>query len=174
VDAGLHDVLRNERVPLVLAAVEYLHPIYQGVCTYPNLLTGGVTGSPDGMTGDELHARAWPVVEPHLHAAREEAAGQYRQFAGTPRVSNDLRKIVPAAFYGRVGLLFVAPEAEHWGRFDAENNKLELHHEPQPGDQDLVNAVAGQTILHGGDVYPIDVQEGLLDVRGTAVAVFRY
>jgi hypothetical protein len=174
VDAGLYDVLRHQRVPLVLAAVEYLHPIYQGVCTYPSLVTGGVTGSPDVMSGDELHARAWPVVELHLHAAREEAASQYRRLAGTPRVSNDLRKIVPAAFFGRVGLLFVAPEAEQWGRFDAESNELELHPEPQPGDQDLVNAVVGQTILHGGKVYPIGVEEELLDVRGTAVAVFRY
>jgi len=48
----------------------------------------------------DLHERAWSIVEPYFQEARNEAAAQYRQFAGTGRTSNDLKSIVPAAYRG--------------------------------------------------------------------------
>ena len=47
IDQGLHPVLRDERAPLVLAGVDYLHPIYRQANTYPHLLDQGLTGNCD-------------------------------------------------------------------------------------------------------------------------------
>ena len=73
VDRGLHALLSDEQVPLVLAGVEYLFPIYREANTYPRLLKEGVAGNPDGESAEVLHTKAWAVVEPYFMRAREEA-----------------------------------------------------------------------------------------------------
>src|SRR5258705_1081515 len=43
-DHGLHAYLREERSPLLLAAVRYYHPIFRETNTYPHLLAEGLDG----------------------------------------------------------------------------------------------------------------------------------
>jgi hypothetical protein len=50
VDRGLHDFLRTEHVPLVLASVAHLWPIYRQANTYPHLIEQGIPGNPDQLT----------------------------------------------------------------------------------------------------------------------------
>jgi hypothetical protein len=56
IDKGLHELVRDERVPLVLAGVDYLHPIYKKVNSYPHLMEAGVGGNPERLSAKELHA----------------------------------------------------------------------------------------------------------------------
>src|SRR3990170_5087733 len=79
IDKGLHELVRDERVPLVLAGVDYLHPIYKEVNTYPHLMEAGVGGNPERLSGKELHAQAWTVVRPYFQKAQREAVDQYQQ-----------------------------------------------------------------------------------------------
>ena len=108
VDKGLHELIGNERVPLVLAAVDYLFPIYKEANTYGNLLDQGIPGNPEGLTAQQLHGQAWNIIEPHFQKAQQDAVGQYYRLAGTGRTSKDLEDIVRAAYHGRVDALFVA------------------------------------------------------------------
>ena len=73
IDAGLRDLLREAQVPLVLAGVEYLLPIYKEVNTYQHLLDGGISGNPEGVNFD-LHRQAWAQVEPFFTREQEQAA----------------------------------------------------------------------------------------------------
>ncbi|PIV00597.1 MAG: hypothetical protein COS57_15555, partial [Syntrophobacterales bacterium CG03_land_8_20_14_0_80_58_14] len=50
IDRGLHDLLRDERAPLVLAGVDYLFPIYREANTYPRLIEEGIPGNPQGIS----------------------------------------------------------------------------------------------------------------------------
>jgi hypothetical protein len=79
IDRGLHDVLREERAPLVLAAVEYLQPIYRDASTYPHLLAKGIEGNPDRLNEKELHDRAWAIVEPQFQENVRQAVALYHQ-----------------------------------------------------------------------------------------------
>lgn len=45
VDEGLHDLLRDEQAPLVLAGVDYLLPIYKEANTYPHLVDQELRGA---------------------------------------------------------------------------------------------------------------------------------
>jgi release factor family 3 len=72
-DAALHETLREERAPLVLAGVEYLWPLYRAANTYPHLTEGGVAGNPHGLRPDELHEKAWKLVEPYFARPEREA-----------------------------------------------------------------------------------------------------
>jgi hypothetical protein len=172
VDRDLQDVLSDEEAPLVLAGVEYLLPIYAKANTHPHLLSHGIEGNPEALSWEELHERAWAIVQPRFQKAQLEAIAQYEQLVSTEQASHDIRTIVPAAHYGRVDTLFVAVGLQRWGAFDPQTNTIDIHGEEEPGDEDLLDLAAVQTLLHGGEVYalePTEVPDGV-----PLAAVFRY
>ncbi len=172
VDNGLSELLGEERSPLVLAGVEYLFPIYREASTYPHLMEEGIAGNPEELSPRELHNRAWATVRPLFLKAQEEAANRYRELAGTEKASAELEKVLPAAYFGRVETLFVALGQQRWGTFDPDPGEIRLHHEAEPGDQDLLDFAAVHTLLNGGTVYALELGE--VPDRAPLAAVFRY
>lgn len=172
IDRGLHELLRDESAPMVLAGVEYLFPIYQQANTYAYLLHQGVPGNPDKLSSGALHEAAWEVVEPYFQRVQERTAAQYRDNVGTARTSNDIREIMPAAYYGQIGSLFVAIDQELWGHYDPTSNTIHVHKEVRFKDDDLLDEAATQTILHGGSVYA--VEQAKVPDESMLAAVFRY
>ncbi len=172
VDKGVHEILRDERAPLVLAGVEYLFPLYREANTYRNLIERGVAGNPDGRRPQDLQSNAWAVVEPYFRKVREDAARRYEEAGGTPLVAKDVREVVPAAVQGRVDSLFVAVGRQIWGSWDGERQEVTLHEEKQKGDRDLLNFAAIQTLLQSGAVYA--VAPGEVPGDGLLAALLRY
>lgn len=172
INRGLHELLHDETVPLVLAGVEYLLALYRDVNTYPHLLARSLTGNPDELSARTLHERAWPLVEPVILQAQRDARAQYQELAATEQASNNLSLIVPAASEGRVAALFAARDREQWGHFDPFAQTLEIHEAAKPGDDDLLERAEMQTIMHGGAVYTLD--HALVPGGQLAAAVFRY
>lgn len=172
VDAGLHSTLRDEQSPLILAAVDYLMPIYRQVNSYPHLMEAGISGNPEERSAEELRAAGWSLVQPHIEKAQQDAIGVYRRYAGGALASHDLPTIVRAAHQGRVQLLLVAAGAQRWGTFDTEADRVAVHAEPAADDEDLLDRAAVQTYLQAGDVYVLasDAMPGEMPVA----AVFRY
>ncbi|HCJ35479.1 MAG TPA: hypothetical protein DHV65_14440 [Ktedonobacter sp.] len=172
IDHGLHELLHNENAPLVLAGVEYLLSIYRKVNTYPHVLEQGVFGNPDKLKAEDMHRRAMTIEDPRLQKAWQDAAAYYRKYAGSERTSLSVKEVVPAAFYGRVELLFVAIDQEQWGVFDPTANSIHIHKEARFNDDDLLDIAATQTLLHGGMVYA--VESGKVPDQAPLAAVFRY
>lgn len=170
IDRGLHDFLRDERSPLVLATVEYLLPIYHKANTYPHLLERGLVGSPDRMSARELHDEAWSILQPYFQKAQKEAAAVYIRLAGTGRTCNDLEEIVRTAHQGQIEILFVAANREQWGTFKGTEDKIRLHERAETGDEDFLNLAALHTLQHGGTVYVVPPTE--VPGEGVAAAVF--
>lgn len=153
VDKALWPVLREERAPLVLAAVDYYHSLFRQVNTYPELTETGITGNCDHMDDRQLREKAWPVVEPLVRAAREsdEARFHYRNSKGMGSIK--LRQAVEASCFGRIEVLFAPSDVERWGTCQRDTGKVEIHDQRRPGDVDLINEAAINTILHGGTLY---------------------
>jgi hypothetical protein len=174
VDRGVSDLLADEDAPLVLAGVEYLLPIYQEANSYPHLVEDGIARDPHRLELETLHAEAWALVEPLFQREQEQALETYRHLSGSDgeRASNELREIVPAAYFERVEALFVALDQERWGTFDPQTGEVDVHEEAQPGDRDLLDLAATRTILNGGSVFAL-TQDALPDPTPLA-AVFRY
>ncbi|HLW68702.1 MAG TPA: hypothetical protein VKS79_25515 [Gemmataceae bacterium] len=159
VNHGVHEHLRREQAPLVLAGVEFLWPLYRQANSYAQLLEQGIPGNPARLTGKELHNRARRLVEPIFEAPRRKAADLYAQFSGTGRTTNDLAEVVSAAFQGKLESLFIAGNQERWGTFDPDGPALAVHDHEQPGDEDLLNVAAVYALQHGSAVYVVDTQE---------------
>jgi len=172
IDRGLRELLRDERVPLMIAGVNYLLPIYREANTYPHLVDAVVMGNPDRTRVEELHKKAWVLLRPRFHKARRDAVAEYQQLAGTGRTSRDVREIVSAAFHRRVARLFVAVGVQRWGTFDPKDHALRLHDEVKPGDEDLLDYAAIQTLINGGIIYA--VKPSLVPDDAALAAVFRY
>lgn len=172
IDRGLHDLLRDERAPLILAGVEYLFPIYREANTCPRLLEGGIGGNPKGLSAEVLHRMAMEIVGPYFRRAEHEAVAQYRQSSGTGLTSDDIREIVPAAFHGRVGQLFVAAGRQRWGSYNPEKGAVDINPEMETTGVDLLEIAAIQTFLNGGSVFTLPLEK-MPDARDLA-AVFRY
>lgn len=172
-DRGLRELLDGDgQTPLVLAGVEYLLPIYRDQTSYPNTLPEGVHGNPDGLTPDELHARAWEVVEERFRDQRRATAERYGDLSGTGRASADLDEVLPAALDGRVDTLFVGRGVRQWGRFDAEARTIERHEEQNGDSEDLLDRAAVLTFVNSGRVLAVDPAE--VPGGGPVAAIFRY
>jgi hypothetical protein len=172
IDSGLHDLLRNDHLPLVLAGVEYYLPIYREANSYSHLLDKVASGSPEGARDEDLHKQVWPLVEPIFLKPQHDAEAQYRQFAGTGRTSCDVSEIVKASNQGRVAALFVALGKQQWGKFNADSGEVALQDKEAKDNEDLLDCAAVHTFLNGGTVFAVEENKV---PGGTAVAaVYRY
>lgn len=62
VDRRLRQFLQKKRLPLILAGVEYLLPIYHQANTSPYLLQEGIRGNVEHENSDVLRHSAWQVI----------------------------------------------------------------------------------------------------------------
>jgi hypothetical protein len=171
-DDELSTLLAEKQSPLVLAGVDYLLPLYQEANAYPHLLEKGIEGNPEKLKPEELHERAWLLVEPVFDQAREEAAARYGQLASGGQATTDIQEAVLAAHHGRVDALFVAVDIEVWGVFDAAANRVSVHKEAEPGDEDLLDLAAIQTMTNSGAVYAVPREH--VPEQAPLAALFRY
>jgi hypothetical protein len=158
-DNELSGYLGDRREPLVLAGVDYLRAIYREVSDRPQTLDEGVSGNPDDLDAAQLHAAAWEIVEPHLATRRKAAAERFHELLGSGRSEQKLAEVVPATVDGRVDTLFVASGVRRWGRFDADERKVERHGEQTTESEDLLDFAAVHTYMNGGTVYAVEPDE---------------
>jgi hypothetical protein len=174
VDNGMNDFLEEKHIPMVLAGVDYLLPIYHEANSYAGLLEEGLEGNPEDVSENELHKLAWELVEPIFKEDQKKAIRKFEQLHGQKNelVSTDWRSIFRAAHFGRVDTLFVSPGLQLWGRFDASKDTLEQHQESHPGDRDLFDLAAVNTLLNGGTVYALDPDK--MPEKAQLAAIYRY
>jgi hypothetical protein len=174
VDEAVRGVLAGERAPLVLAAVDYLHPIYRDANTYGGLYERGVEGNPDELSAEELHRKAWELVAPAFQKPQEEAASRYHALRGrgSGLASDDVSAVAAAAHHGRVETLFVAVGVQRWGAFDPASGSAVEHETRRAGDEDLLDLAAVETLTKGGAVYIVEA--GAVPGGGDVAAILRY
>lgn len=164
--------LADEKIPLLLASVPYLWPLYEEVNTYPHLVPTGVSGNPDHLSVHELQAKAWPIIQPLLQEARDTAVQQYHEWAGTEKTSHNVAQIVPAAAYGQVDTLLVAGSDQKRGRFDPDTGHVELCEAESFNCEDLLNLAVVVTLRQGGAVYTVPPEE--MPDGAAMAAILRY
>jgi len=173
IDRGLHEYLRSERVPLLLAAVKYYHPMYRLVNHYPELLPDGLTGNYERATPDKIHEEAWPIVSRVFESRVHTWADRYRERVGTGLASDQLEEVAQAAVTGRVQCLLVPEEESVWGILDRKTGAIERR-ERQRGteDADVLDDVAEEAYKRGGEVYV--VPRGSMPVKSVIAAIYRF
>ncbi|MDX9863641.1 MAG: hypothetical protein RBT34_02435, partial [Anaerolineaceae bacterium] len=174
VDEGLNKLLEDQSIPMMLAGVEYLLPIFQEASSYDRILDEGLLGNPEEVETKELHALAWEIVEPLFKEQQEQSTEKFLKFfgQGSELASTDLATIVKAAVQGRVETLFVPLDVQRWGRYDRQKNEVILEAESGVDNEDLLDFAAMRTVMHSGTVYALP----MADLPGGAeqAAILRY
>jgi hypothetical protein len=169
---GVAEALGDSTSPLLLAGVEYLLPIYRQANSYPHLLEPTIPGNPEEKSLDELHEQAWDFIAPIFKHEKLTALEHYKNQTSTGLATSQAAEIIPAAVAGRVDVLFVRQNGHLWGTYDAISHAVELDDTRQPGDEDLLELAAQQTLVQKGRVFL--VSPDLLPENSQAAAIFRY
>lgn len=169
---GLDPLLKQQNLPLFLAAVEEHHPVFHNVCRYPLLQQEGVIGSPTELSEQEMFAAVLPLAQTWSQQNLHEHRRLYDHQRDTDRASDDVAGIVAAAAQGRVNALFIALGERRWGTFDSETQRAAEHFAEQPGDVDLLNLAVTLSLTHGSEVFVVPPAE--VPDQKPAAATFRW
>jgi hypothetical protein len=171
---GLNDLLEEKNIPMILAGVDYLLPIYREASSYHNLLQDAIIGNPDREAEKELHEKAWNIVKPIFEESRKKAFEKFEQLNGqqSPLATRDLKAAVKAATFGQMETIFVPLNQHRWGRYDAEKDQMLLENEPGPEREDLLDYAAAQTLLNSGQVFAVPPEQ--MPGGGEVAAILRY
>jgi len=171
VDRGVAESLQGQRKPLILAAVDYLLPIYKEANSYPHLLDEMIDGNPDLLSPVTILGAASRIMEGEAAQAGARAFAVYHEHVHSPLTSSNLRDVLVAAERGIVRFLFVPTAGDRWGSFTSPAT-AHLHVTKEPGDEELLNLASILTIRHGGHVYVVPPEK--LPAGAHLAAVFRF
>jgi len=166
------EILHDKNIPLVLAGVEYLIPIYRGVSKYSNIAEEPITGSQEHESQLALFAKCREILAPYFEQQTKKALQNYYNQIATPLTSSMPDKVIPASFYAQISDLFICKGQHIWGKFNETDNKLEIHPQKQEGDECLINKAAAKTYANGGSVYLLDPER--MPKESTIAAFMRF
>jgi hypothetical protein len=174
VNQGLSDLLEDKNLPMILAGVDDILPIYREACTYDNLLEDGLLGNPDKENLKDLHEHACQIVKPIFEESQKKAFEKFEQLSGqqSTLATSDLKVAMKAAKFGQVETMFVPINEQKWGRYDAENNNVIFESEPAPESEDLFDIAAAETVLNSGQVFAVPREQ--LPSDGDLAAILRF
>ena len=154
VDAGVHALLADEIGPIILAAVDYYHPIYRGISKLENLAPEGINGSVSDWDPARIHEAAWPIAKAGVDRKIDQALQLWESSYGKGKVEGDVAAAARLAVAGRVRLLLSEKGRRVWGRFDPRTGDVEIVQEggADPGGNavDLIDEIAERTLQLGG------------------------
>jgi hypothetical protein len=172
-DQALMEYLDGEDIPLLLAGLSYLHPLYQEANSYPHLISEGINKDVERMEEEDLHRLAWDIVCESYEMDVSQALDVFNQLKGQDgKTTADLKEIIPAAYFKRVHTLFVAEHQHVWGRFDPEQNILIIDEDQTPANQDLLGIAAAKTLMYRGNVLVVPHEQ--VPGEGSAAAILRF
>ncbi|MEI9812095.1 MAG: hypothetical protein WDO18_05205 [Acidobacteriota bacterium] len=163
-DRGLRQLL-GER-PLLLMGVREEIAAYRRVAHYDYLLDTEVRGNVETLTLAQIAHHAKQAAEDEYRRLGEAVLAQFREMRDRARTSKDARDVLRAAAEGRVHQVCLRAGTELSGVMDTELDCAKLHHE------DLLNAIAAETLKRGGEVYVLPQQS--MDVTEPVCAILRY
>lgn len=158
---GLQKHLRNETAPLLLAAVDYYLPILKQANVYPHLVDDVLAGNPDDTAEEALRDRGWELLQPILNKPRQRASEAVIAGIVGRTAIDDVAASVTAACHGRAEKCFVALDREIWGRFDRKSCAVKPMDAETFEARDLLDLAGVETVLQGGDVYPMPDEESV-------------
>jgi hypothetical protein len=173
VDQGVMDAIGGESDPLIIAGLDYLHPIYRDANSYGELLEEGVYRNTDQSSLELIHQEAWTIIEKRIAKSQQEIVDVYYA-SDNQKTSDKLKDILPAAVNARIDTLLVDLSSEKWGMYDREKDQVRRISAESPESRDLVDQAVIHTLLNGGDVWTMPAGNIMENSFSGLAAIFRY
>jgi len=163
VAAALQQHVAANPTPIVLVADAKIGGHIKQLGTLGPLLAGVVETNPEAMDDRELHDAAYAVMRPRLDAARTAAVERFATLRGNrdARAVTGIDDVMTAAHQGRIDTLLLVEDETVGGRVAEFTATAD----------DVLEAVAVQTLQHGGAVHLLPEKELS---HPPAAAILRY
>jgi len=164
VDRGIHKLLHEPGIPLLLAGVDQETGAYRAVSTYQSIVSETLSSSANlSMRDAETVSRACSILRAEEFRREAETLTNARERSAPGHFSTDADAILHAAFEGRVHRMYLNESAERIDVFERGTYR-------SWGKEDVLNLAAVETILRGGKAFELP---GKLMADGVA-AVMRF
>ncbi|HKK73626.1 MAG TPA: hypothetical protein VJ953_01030 [Saprospiraceae bacterium] len=173
IDEGLMTMLHDENVPMVIAAVDHLVPVYKEISGYNNIVHKNISGNPEDLSPVELHERAMNIMKNFQESTKDEIKDNFDDLLASDKASFGIIDIVKSAHEGKVEHLFLKNDYQNWGTYDPSKRLVTVHKEKQADSKDLLEVAARYTYQHGGTMHSCDREE-LPRPTANANATYRY
>jgi hypothetical protein len=165
-------LVKRHPVPVILAAPPEIQGHFREIAGWKELHPDGLLENPDALTTEELHRRAYALVEQKQIEARNGALERLSARLSIGKATTKPEEIVKSARYARVDTLFVSGDEHLWGVFDEEGDRVVVHGSAAEDDVDLLDYASLMTLRHGGSVMVVD--RAALPPPGLSAAILRY
>jgi hypothetical protein len=173
IDDGLMKMLHDEKVPMILACVDYYAPIYKEITRYVNVADVHIGGNPDNEKPAMLHEKSWQIMKNFIKSRKDEIIDKYDELIGTGKATYNMLEALPAAKEGKIDSLFLHKDRYSWGQYREKDHEVEIHKERKSEDVELLNEIALETFKNGGVVYTVEHEE-MPKPTAEVCAVYRY
>ncbi|MGM0946527.1 MAG: hypothetical protein ACQEW9_15200 [Bacteroidota bacterium] len=157
----LEPKLKENPLPLFLAGVDYLIPLYRQASKYGNLQDVHVSGAFSNKDQLDIHQKAWSLAGEFFSKEQQRRTEEFENKKATGlTIENDPVALIKMALIGGVETLFVDPNHDHiWGKFSAQDFQVELSDQPKKGMHCLIDSAASKVIETGGKVYLVSPED---------------
>ncbi len=146
-------LLSTENVPLLLAGVDYLIPIFKQRTRYRHINEQHLSGNFERENASTMFEKARPLMQPYFEQPFNEAVERYHNNRATGLTSASPEDVIPACFYAKADIVFVQENCHLWGSFNEQDNRLTLNEERQNDDACMLNAAVSKALQTGATVY---------------------
>lgn len=168
VDQSLKKSLVDDKMPIVLASVDYLVPMFREVAKDARIQREHISGATDGMRKDDLLANAWRIVQPAFEKGKSKALDATRNALNSALILEDIRKILIAAKNGQVDTLFLQKGKTLLGSVELSSSGEPL----RTDEEELFDFAASHVMAQGGKVFVLPANE--MPTPADCVALLRY
>lgn len=173
VNNGVMQVLHDKKSPLIIAAVDYLIPIYREANEYNHLHNEHIQGNPEHSDPVLLHEKAMNILSDYFAKDQKVKIKTFERELSNKKASFEAKEIIPAALNGRVDTLFIRNRSSLWGTFEKDTNSINKEDQKTPHNADLLNTAAINTLMQSGKVFLLEKEE--MPEPGSLVnAIYRY
>ncbi|HEX3413164.1 MAG TPA: hypothetical protein VHT00_15700 [Stellaceae bacterium] len=165
-------LIKRSPAPVIVAADPEIGGHFREIAGWKEIQPDGISENPDALSADELHRRAYAIVEPKLADARAAAVDRLNALLTAGKATTKPEEILKAARYARVDTLFLAGDDHLWGWFDEAEDRVVAHGSAADGDIDLLDFAVLMTLRQGGSVTL--VAREALPPPGLSAAILRY
>lgn len=174
INDGLAPLVREESMPMIIAAQDPVFDIYKEVNTYQHFMEENITADFSNTDIFEIHELAWEKMESVFDQQRKDTMEQFLAEQGKGKTSTGIAEILPAAVSGKIEALFCENKEDIFGEYKEENGAIKVvQREEGNNTVSLMNMAAIKTFLNGGAVYLLEKEE-MPNPNSRVNALFRF
>ena len=152
--------LGQSPLPLYLAGLDYLIPMFRQASRYP-LLQQKHMGTLNGKSKQEIHQHAWELAEDHFLEEKNKRKEEFGFRASRNlAISKDPEKLIKTAITGGVDTLLVNKKHRHlWGTYNGDGFEVTFQEGPTGDNHCMIDLAALSVINSGGRVFMLPHEE---------------